>query len=499
MKRIIAITVLLSTLIGCCACQPTPDKSAVQSKTNGEYEKALSQQPQSIDFDVTESYTTEFEGKDKGVIISVNAPITVPDTKMVEVAEITAGSIDEGIIKSAVCASFGKKTAYEPDIEYTKSELQDIIKRYEYYMTDEYLSVYEDEALLENARKNFATRHDAYVKAYASAPDKHSLTESTLEFKPAGYYLAASDADLFIKEATEQKTKERILSGVPTDFQAVAYFDDGYIGVIRAQQPQEKSRRAFISFSKAKRMSAYDRTLPVPLGFFGNRSPIGDYYEEIVPCTIDENKAKALADNLVKDIGLADSLGLSKHSLEKTELGQEYHYFEYRRCANGLVSLAIDFGSTMSDTRERYGDELLSITVTDDGIMNWTYEYPLEIVRTVNKGVDILGFDDIIEIFKEQSAVTYDTVLFEDEDENKQESTLKQYADSANVQINNITFGLLRLAEKDKRLTYLISPAWVFSGEITYYDTDGSTILTNAVKMIINAVDGSIINASDCY
>ena len=71
------------------------------------------------------------------------------------------------------------------------------------------------------------------------------------------------------------------------------------------------------------------------------------------------------------------------------------------------------------------------------------------------------------------------------------------------VGINNVKKGLFRIKEKDKDNSYLLVPAWVFYGWTDFYY--GDSVPSDNIErpseplMIINAIDGSIIDPNQGY
>ena len=168
----------------------------------------------------------------------------------------------------------------------------------------------------------------------------------------------------------------------------------------------------------------------------------------------------------------------------------------YRRTINSVVSNEVPEG--YAENRPTYQDEHIEMQIADEGVINFIYTNPIAIGRTINEGVGVKDFDEVYEIYKEQAALTYDNVYGREESLENENEIIDLRSERAAVSIDSIKLRYIRIAEKDKQLTYLYVPAYVFSGSETF--TNGETMVNSRdVEMIVNAIDGSIISAEDCY
>ena len=310
-----------------------------------------------------------------------------------------------------------------------------------------------------------------------------------------------SDAEYKLLETEHKGSKDELeflRTDEATDFKGRAYKADGYVYELYIEQtPKDFSQKyatAIFAKSKYYYTNFYQCKEIVHVQYYGSSTTGG----ETVSCNLLESEAMNIAKQFLTKMGVDDQMTVTNCSKEANGFGQEYFCISCRRSVSNITIADLPMGGTDDEYRPRYGEERLYIFVTDDGVMECSYMYPLKIQRIVNKGVGIKTFDEIIDIYKKQSALTYDTIYdVTEEDNGEKESVLK--SDSAKVSIDSIDFKLMRIAEKDKSLTYLLAPVWTFSGEITYFTSDNEALMSNKTSIMINAVDGSIINAADCY
>ena len=498
MKRLITIALIISTLFVCAACQPTPEKPAVQSKRDGEFEKALDAEPTAAIVQTDRTVNDELTAKDKDVTISVKATVNVPDgIDMIQVPEVTAQRFDNAFVQRIVDALFGDMEVYDYPKEYSKELISARMKQLEDYMTDEHMDkMGYDDATRENLLKSYKSQYELLRKAYKDAPEEFEKKKSDLKLKPHKYYMSDVDYKTEAEHMTGDDLKA-LRSDEPTEFKGRCFGDDGYIYDVSLYMRPEKEVIQTTGFSFCKSKYYYPNYEQmkdiVPIVEYG-QAYTGTPTE---PLTITEDAAQGIAMDFLDKIGYSDDFTIISLKKQSTSGGQEFYNAECRRTMGGIVLETLPEGGSGDEYRPRYYDEDMDIYIGDDGVMWFTYRNPLKVQRIVNEGVGIKSFDEVKEIFREQSALTYDTVYEVTETEDGGEKSVR--AASAKVSITSIDFKVMRVAEKDKMLTYLVAPVWTFSGQISYYDENGAAFLTHEVSMTVNAVDGSIVSASDCY
>ena len=122
-------------------------------------------------------------------------------------------------------------------------------------------------------------------------------------------------------------------------------------------------------------------------------------------------------------------------------------------------------------------ESVIAAVSTEGRLLSLSWYGTSKITETIADSTPLLPFDEIMRLFEQQM--------------NRQ-----LYGSGAKVQITGVKLGLFRIREKNSMETGLMVPAWIFGG--TYYGADGDHRELSPL-CVINAIDGSIIDASKGY
>lgn len=503
MKRIITIIILISTLIMCAACQPTPEKSAVQSKGDGTFEKKIKDAPVHFSPDNEINVSESFSAKAGNVEISVEAKVDMPEgITALPVIEGSIGTITEDRLKSILEVAMNGKTVYDPPHERTKKQIKTEIDAIDKLLSGNNLeNLYDDESVLVFMKDSLVNRRAILLQEYKEAKKTIKKNKSDLEFKSSLYYMTEEEKADYIADEREYRSEARIkeIENRRDNFVGFSYQDKSEIYYLSCGiSDYEKSPMRQINFIRSKYMDGGC----MPIAF--TRFPTEGY--EPLPCTIDESEALKMTDEMLEKLGFSD-FALSQITKGKYGRKMDYEYYSvtYRRAVNNVVTSEVPEGH--AEFRPTYNDEHITFDITDEGIMGWTYLNPIEMGDTINEGVAVKGFDEILGIFRQQASLSYDCIYRFEENPNVKDpdidpeengNVIAISSESATVIFDSIKLRYIRIAEKDKKLTYLYVPAYIFSGKQTF--TNGEKVASEkAVQVIINAIDGSIISSEDCY
>ena len=157
-----------------------------------------------------------------------------------------------------------------------------------------------------------------------------------------------------------------------------------------------------------------------------------------------------------------------------TSLGQAYVFY-YMPEFDGFPSLFIDPASRVvtekTEYAKPYAREHTIIVVDDRGIVNLTYRSISDVIEKLNDDVKLMPFEEVLERFKTEVFHHY------------------LWGKSADIEITQIEFGMVREPVKDNPNQYMMVPAWNFIGNIkssTANETEKSILA-------LSAIDGSII------
>lgn len=157
----------------------------------------------------------------------------------------------------------------------------------------------------------------------------------------------------------------------------------------------------------------------------------------------------------------------------------------------GLVYV---FGSTHGDMDENgsaptWWHETLEFTVTDEGIVGVEWRDALKVKEVITEEANLLSFEKINALFMQQMSRNFATKEAED-----------------SVTVTKVTLGLMRIMEKNDLESGLLTPVWVFSGDVDwtlespeYPDGKMEIHEKDKILCILNAVDGSVLDSMSAY
>lgn len=124
------------------------------------------------------------------------------------------------------------------------------------------------------------------------------------------------------------------------------------------------------------------------------------------------------------------------------------------------------------DTKDITLGDSIQLTVTDNGIIDVVIEYPVS-VTSISGGVELLSLKNIEQIIKEQLKNNAD-----------------KYELEINTSFNNMQLTYFRLKDKNETAKYSYVPVWSFSRLV---DSQKKNVI------LVNAIDGTIINSEDVF
>lgn len=164
--------------------------------------------------------------------------------------------------------------------------------------------------------------------------------------------------------------------------------------------------------------------------------------------------------------------------------------------APAIDSYGIEGNEAINQYSEFWRNEYAEVTVDDTGVLTINYFSPSKVVEIINDNVELMSFDKIMERLETQMQIGGAWYSSED-------------IESREIEIDKITLGLCRIANKDKQGEYLLVPAWDFFGQCTEIYKDGSKTAEEYKEFVedefghsyltINAIDGSIIDRNLGY
>lgn len=489
MKRFLILIVCVLTIMSLSACQPTPVEDAVVNKGEGQLEEKIEAAPaEEKPFEAPESLHIDSFGSDEFQVV-VDAEVVVPNTTRYPVVEIEQRDFTADWMRTLMQTMADGKPIYTYDNEtpQTKGEilgeitsLQDMLANPENYLPNGVSDEMRSESITE-----WQKSLDAWQEAYQTASDVFEAKEIDLSsntFASLGQITGAVD---FGKSRKAYLTINGMVggSGGSVEFNNL---DDGVGLPFNFDLDSDFTNMNDITISKEE---------AIQLGL--------DFIEKLG----DSNFAPSLI-----LAGYCEPRGGSTSQIE--DYPQCFKIL-YTRSVEGVPTtyreskydLFIDSplpsdnsNSVQSGASDQYApycpQEYIELIIRDSGVNYMYWEMPSKQTLILNKNVELKSFDEIIERFKNQ--VLYESFPSLDADDSVIKKTLV---------IDRVELGMMQVRKKDSITTLMMVPTWTFFGKtiLKYtepqpggYPLNENNEYTSEVPgysyMIINAIDGSIIN-----
>lgn len=188
-----------------------------------------------------------------------------------------------------------------------------------------------------------------------------------------------------------------------------------------------------------------------------------------------------------------------KHSTDKNNKDYYNYIVECTRIVNG-IPCADTSGSYTFDKKDKKDDmlyrsnwsyESLDFVLSNEGIISFNWVSPLDVRETLVENSALQPFSEIQGIFENMMEIKYEypgnTDLIE----------------KAIYDINDVRLELCRIVEQNSIDSGLLVPAWVFYGAVTetYTNNEIPDYKEQTLRplLVINAIDGSVIDLSNSY
>lgn len=487
----------------------------------------------------TETYSTTIDSQNLGVKVEVNAKVDVPGVDKLSIYRVRQKPIDQEFLDKVRAELCGDVTLYDGSATRvrTKKDLEEEIQGLRQSMAEHEAQMKEmendpnipegegftDEEMLEmeeSYQEEMRRDLDRLQEEYEAAP-----TEINFQDYP-------TDGKIHpVKEMYERDTGSEYyqwLQSLSADgdevFYGVSDGSDGFYQTLYAQNNADYSNQ--VIYRKDLEEPAFfgimvEDTIFEPYmfkpehvgitvpweeyfqqkGVPGKVIPDGAYIEGEVTYTpigsptveMTEDEARAMAEGLLDRLGLSD-FTFSEGGLY-TEIDLERYranyIFRYRRSIEGVM-LTQSSGAKYQDgntgeggsyNKRLWPGECVEVRVTDDGIVGFRYNAPLEITETVVEGTSLKSFDEVKGVFEQMAPM----VLAENDFKIK-------------AQVDRVRLSYSRISEKDSFDTGLVVPVWSFEGKLTGYDENDYPAYEDRRTLIaINAIDGSVIDGTLGY
>lgn len=513
--RICSFILCFAMLTSMAACQKSPDSSLVVNKDfdklieeaeGTDTEKVKIEDIADIEY---EDYITSFEDSDLGVKVNVNAKVDIPKADHLSVFRVKQASFTQEFIDKVRAELMGDGAVYDhvalrqrtkKDIEAEISSMREYLKTIDSRLREQ---GYTDEQI-ERSRQETQEEINSLQDEYENAPNEIDITDFPSDGK------IQSLEELSKIYPNYKDNYEYNLTG-----DGYYVINDGSSGMyskllVTHSENQGNSMRftsSCFSYSDPDGGKAVDKDKynndTIPDNLLTNIDLDFSPDAKFAPtpgetCEISIEEAVIMADELLERLGLGEfeyysgSFANVHTGYASVSIYDETLYYSpritltYYRNIDGVFltqssgtknNMSIDGPGGGAFTKKRWGPEIITVSINDSGIVEFSYSSPIEITETVVENSNIKSFEDVKDTFEKMMVVT------------------KAGKDTTAVyDIDRVRLSYSRISEANSYDTGLIVPVWDFYG---YYQRAWEGIIINegnTTALAINAIDGSIID-----
>lgn len=508
MKKILSLLIIMAMALSLLTgCAETPENVVVLQKDQEQLiETANSLEDSSATIasqtNAPETYQSSYSNGNFSV--TVDATVTLPDADTAKIIRVTEHEITQEEVDAWTEYFFGDQTLYTESSlrQPTKEELQAQLLQLQKSLAELEAAGETPTGVLEETKESGETVVTGYSEAYeiqeaiddlqesiAVVPEERTPVETTNELtKDEDGYAPAEFA-----VENDDKTGIRgmyVLSN--TGFQEIYYMNHGDREYIQfsGHYPTYKDILLDIEDMSEEELANYTeyqalQTLPEPEL---NAEDAQKQAEEFMTACGFEDFALQEAQQVVIPPG-----GYLAHiSIDHAIKGWD---LLYQRVIDDIPIVHPGVLNACPDAGSPWIYESLHIIVNDDGIVDVDYKGPYDIGETLCENCKLMDFESVMEICDKMMRVK-----FEPESETyNSENYLHQY------QITDIQFGYTRITESNEDYSGFLIPTWLFWGSQHYRITGRDGISRETTEelsrplLVINAIDGSVINILDGY
>ena len=459
------------------SCAETPTNDIVTNKNDTILEDQItSSDGTGIDIS-SNTLKTNFTNSAGTVTFNIDADIVSPTVKAFPVLKAIPHfftSKELAQISTVIC---GDNPIYEYSEVLTRSELEaEILAAKQYIGNKDYLLEYYD-----NNEETVAYVIDIYEERianmeaeYNTAPDSSVKSPATFQFYDDSHYLTSSSIFSALDGVMSFKATSNI-NGIPMFIWAAQRNDHEYV---------------------LSNIAVY------PYSFRNPELQPADYYQTTPFSDNDLSNAIKIVEQTLLDMGLTDwqiySYGIGDYSAI-FKCTPKYYGIQMSP-DQGWNSLSSDSLFSPSYTYSN-----LEITISNNQIIEFWFEGPLDISEILTENVKLLPFEDVTKRIYEQLEISWtpDRIAAWIMPDINIDSVM------ATINITNIELTLVRTNIKNDPDSYYILPAWIVYGSTTIdeYELNKDQISTSISYangasiplLVINAIDGSVIDMSQGY
>lgn len=484
MKKLLLCCVIIMCMI-LCACQKSPNGAVIASKNDGSFDIGIVQHTPSDhqpDSDQQIVCSEEFYSSDGSVLFRIKIDENVKMQDM-PVVEVVPHFISEGDAERVAVALFGNAEFYEADTILTKTDIMQKIQRWSLYLDRQLLTdlLGEQEKKINKLMDFLRQEIEMYTDIYDRTSEDlvHKATDWTYKKESYFRYTAEEFQQL---DTTNENDAIRVVvkkKDIPYTFSATTRNKNDY------------KLNSFFSYP-------YDGISP---------EGIDSRIFQAMLCRTDKptdeqiEQVKSQAEQMLEEMGLGDWF-VDQCYVERTYYGDVPEYVIHVNAVPVLNGVAAVRRPQLTNLKseEVYASNYYLTDVNFQFSANGELIYfnmlsPIDIKSTVNSNVAVMDMSELLERAKQ-------TFSLSDYYEYGFGSLVDHVGEKVScvAEINDIDFGLTRVKVPDTDESYYYVPCLLWLADISYLGDKTSKEYYSAegqVLLIMNAIDGTIINATN--
>ena len=451
-KKICPVALVILLLFTCMltACQPTPEKEAVIGKNDGVLEEAIAStaSPQAT-LAAEPDWSDEFSSADGTTQIVIRAEVNVPEENKFPVISCTPHYFTLEEANRAVKALFGNQPLYDNSVSDKESAEERVL-------------------MLRRDLESLKTTGEYPVQEDGS---QYVVTDLEEEIALVEGWLKEAE-EIYAEAGQTKEVKELAFSESESGSQL--------INIKNGENPP-------MTFYTFNYKDANDAAIEYALEGSGDTFPSKLEEGESLDIAISREEAEQQAIELAKECGVGDCevIWTGKTTVD----GKPCYSVSLGRLINGIPSMSVEpFGGTQAlgvdgeEFREPWRQENIEVVIGDDGVMKFLWEYPPELDVTENENVQLMPWEEIKTLAKDQLQRS----LSADEFALRQE-------DGQTITIDRVMLSMMRAAKKDAYGEYYYLPVWDFLGTAEE-EMDIQIVSREKSYLTLNAIDGSVVD-----
>lgn len=443
-QKILNIIVICLLCIPLAACQATPQNTVVISKNQGQLEEKINKETSETKlFDIPENIKEEVYTKEGKYSIVINADVESLTMDAYPIYSIVPADFRQSEVNTVIKYFFNESPLFAENYTKSKSMIEEEIVQIRADMQNMEQSDIDD---IEGAKAAIKKLEDAYD----SAPE--TVTRSQITSK------------LTIPSDVDYETLD-------------AYVDIGYseLSNIRvANWPTFQFLSIIIDKSR----------------YFLSSALLEGQNAEGQNMTPDEAKCKA--EEVLEGLDIKDMTVVRVETGMAEDQFKQGYAVTFKRSVQGVpvaYNTIID-NSEKVDMAAKWPSDLITVRLDHEGVSGFNWSHKGKVQKELSSNVEILPFDEMYEIAKQQLKNKYVWIETIDHELNYKRT----------VHVDRIALEYMCAQEKDKPGYYILVPAWNFYGGNTLEFENGRTeeehgTRTDVCILSLNAVNGSVIGS----